>query len=107
MKELGIAGISRLKTNGCTKRDSDASLDPDLVQRRFVADRPGRLLVADITQHQADGGWLYIAAEIDVFSHRVAGLAMGEQATVELVTKAPDPWQTPTKLLLGNRTRCA
>ncbi|MGI6543274.1 MAG: IS3 family transposase [Limnochordia bacterium] len=88
MKELGIAGISRRKAVGCTKRDPDASLYPDLVKRRFVADRPGRLLVADITQHQTDEGWLYIAAVIDVFSRRVAGWAMGEQATAELVTKA-------------------
>jgi transposase InsO family protein len=42
----------------------------------------------DITQNQTDEGWLYIAAVIDVFSRRVAGRAMGEQATAELVTKA-------------------
>lgn len=90
MKELGIQGISRRRTKGCTRRNPNASLYPDLVKRRFVADRPGQLWVADITQHPTDEGWLYIAAVVDAFSRRVVGWSMGERATAELVTRALD-----------------
>ena len=88
MNELGIAGISRRRATGCTRRNPIASLFPDLVKRHFVADRPGQLWVADITQHPTDEGWLYIAGVLDVFSRRVVGWAMGDRATADLVTRA-------------------
>lgn len=88
MNKLGIAGISRRRATGCTRRNPNASPFPDLVKRHFVADRPGQLWVADITQHPTDEGWLYIADVLDVFSRRVVGWAMGDRATADLVTRA-------------------
>lgn len=88
MREAGIQGISRRKRVGCTRRRTSATPFPDRLNRQFVAERPDRVWVADITQHPTEEGWLYIAAILDVFSRRVVGWAMGERATAELVEKA-------------------
>lgn len=88
MRQAGIEGISRRKYSGPPRRKEAGPVAPDLVQRQFVADRPDRLWVADITQHGTAQGWLYIAVVLDVFSRRVVGWAMGDRATAELVVDA-------------------
>lgn len=88
MKAAGLEGISRRKHRGTTRRNPRAAASPDLVHRRFTADAPNRLWVADITQHETREGWLYIAAVIDVFSRKVVGWAMGKRATADLVIDA-------------------
>jgi putative transposase len=49
MGELGIAGVVRGKVKRTTVSDPRAERAPDLVERRFVAERPNRLWVADFT----------------------------------------------------------
>ncbi len=61
----------------------------DLVNRRYTADAPNRLWVADLTQHPTDEGWLYLAIVVDVFSRRVVGWSMGERATADLFDGCP------------------
>ena len=46
---------------------------PDLVERRFVAEAPNRLWVADITYVPTAAGFLYLAVVLDVFSRYVPG----------------------------------
>jgi putative transposase len=53
MRHAGLQGIYRRRRKGCTVRDPAASPHPDLVSRRFHADRPDRLWVADIERHEA------------------------------------------------------
>jgi hypothetical protein len=43
--------VRRYAEDGCTVRDPAASPHPDLVNRKFTADRPDRLWVTDVTQH--------------------------------------------------------
>jgi len=43
MRELGIAGVLRGKVKRTTTSDPRAERAPDLVERRFVAERPNRL----------------------------------------------------------------
>jgi len=49
MKERGIKGASRRKGIITTIRDRDARPAPDLVDRKFKADGPDKIWVADIT----------------------------------------------------------
>ncbi len=58
---------------------------PDLVQRRFQAEQPNRLWVADITYIPTWAGFLYLAVVIDVFSRRVVGWAMATHLHATLV----------------------
>ncbi len=63
---------------------------PDRVQRQFVADRPDKLWVTDITQHRTGQGWVYCAVVLDVFSRRVVGWSIADHLRTELVVDALD-----------------
>jgi putative transposase len=73
MRERHIFGASRRKGVITTLRDRDARPAPDLVDRRFHADRPNQIWVADITYIPTWAGFLYLAVVIDVYSRRVVG----------------------------------
>ncbi len=67
MRAASLCGIYR-------RRRSRARPAPpvheDLVQRRFVADRPDRLWLTDITEHPTRDGKVYLAAVLDVYGRR-------------------------------------
>ena len=90
MREAGLAGVSRRKGPRTTRRDPEARPAPDLVERRFDADGPDRLWVADITYVATAAGFVYLAVVLDVFSRRVVGWAMANHLRTELVVAALD-----------------
>jgi putative transposase len=53
MRDLGIEGVRRGRRVRTTRPDDTASRHPDLVHRRFVADRPNALWVTDLERHEA------------------------------------------------------
>ena len=61
---------------------------PDLVERKFSADAPNKLWVADITYIPTGEGWLYLASIVDVFSRRVVGWSMAAHMKTSLVLSA-------------------
>jgi len=60
----------------------------DLVDRKFEADGPDRLWVADITYIPTWAGFLYLAIVLDVWSRRIVGWAMETHLKSELVLTA-------------------
>src|SRR5262245_20161703 len=84
------AGREPPQVGDSTTRDPEAHAAPDLVQRNFHADGPDRLWVADITYVPTGGGFLYVAAVLDVWSRRVIGWAMATHLWTELVLAALD-----------------
>ena len=88
MRAAGVAGVSRRRAPRTTRRDSQAQPAPDRVERRFEADAPNRLWVADITDVPTLVGFLYLAIVLDVFSRRVVGWAMATHLRTELVIEA-------------------
>lgn len=88
MRAAGIVGAHRRRRQGITRRHPARSPYVDLVQRAFTATAPNRLWVADLTQHDTDEGWLYLAVVIDAFSRCVVGWAMGDRPRAELVVNA-------------------
>jgi len=73
MKASGLAGVSRRKSTTTTRRDRSARPAPDLVDRRFAADKPDTLWVADITYIPTWVGFLYLAVVLDVWSRKIVG----------------------------------
>lgn len=61
---------------------------PNVLDRRFSADRPNQKWVADFTYIWTAEGWLYVAAVVDLFSRRVVGWSMKAEMTARLVTDA-------------------
>jgi len=90
MRKAGLVGASRRKGCWTTRRNKDARPAPDLVERKFEADAPDRLWVADITYVPTWAGFLYLAVVLDVFSRRIVGWAMANHLRTELIVGALD-----------------
>jgi putative transposase len=83
MRDLGLSGARRGRAfRRTTVADDGATRPADLVERRFVAERPNRLWVADLTYVKTHTGWVYVAFVIDVFSRFIVGW----QASISLRT---------------------
>jgi putative transposase len=87
MRAAGIVGVSRRKFAVTTVRDG-ARQAPDLVDRRFTADAPNVLWVADITYIPTWAGFLYLAVVLDVFSRRIIGWSMSTTLRTTVVLDA-------------------
>lgn len=86
MREAGLAGLSpRRHGKGFTRRDPDATLAPDLVQRDFTAPGPNRLWVTDLTMIPTNEGPLWLSAIRDAFSRRVVAWETSTRADADLV----------------------
>jgi len=53
MCEQGLRGATRTRSTVTTRPDHTSPRAPDLVQRRFHADRPNELWVSDFERHEA------------------------------------------------------
>jgi len=84
----GIARGKPEEVRGQTTADPKASRPIDLVERRFYADGPNRLWVADITFIPTWSGFLYLAIVLDVYSRRIVGWAMETHLRTELILSA-------------------
>jgi putative transposase len=89
MRQAHIRGVSRRRSFVVTtQRDAKQRPAPDLVNRRFVAEGPNQLWVADLTYVPTWAGFIFLAIVLDVWSRRIVGWAIGEQMTAELVLAA-------------------
>jgi putative transposase len=88
MREAALRGASLRRFVITTTSDPKAKRPPDLVERRFYAEGPNRLWVADITFIPTWSGFLYLAMVLDVYSRRVVGWAMETHLRTELILAA-------------------
>jgi putative transposase len=89
MRDLGLQGVSRrgkrVRTTVADERQPPA---PDLVERRFVAERPNQLWLADVTYAPTLEGYLFLGVVIDMFSRKIVGWSMRDDLKAELVVDA-------------------
>jgi putative transposase len=76
MRERNIYGALRPKWTTTTVRNQNAGPTPDFVHRKFIAEHPDQLWVADMTYIPTWFGFLYLALVLDVCSRLVVGWAM-------------------------------
>ena len=88
MRVAGLRGVSRRRFVITTKRSDTQGAAPDLVERNFVAERPNKLWVADITYVPTWAGFLFLAIVLDAFSRKIVGWAMATHLKTELVLDA-------------------
>jgi putative transposase len=89
MRQAGLRGVSRRRGFVVTtRRDERQRPAPDLVQRRFRAQGPNELWVADMTYVPTWSGFIYLAVVVDAWSRRVVGWAIGEVMDAGLVLGA-------------------
>ena len=88
MRQNGIRGATLRKYVVTTQSDPQAAKAIDLVERRFFADAPDQLWVADMTYIPTWSGWLYLAMVLDVYSRKIVGWAMDTSIRTELILDA-------------------
>lgn len=100
MRKAGIEGLRRGKKRRTTKPDPSAPRHPDLVNRRFVADRPNRLWVTDITYVATWAGFAYVCFITDAFSRMIVGWRVATHMRTEMVLDALEMarWKRGTTL---------
>ena len=85
----GLGG--HLETQGdahhASRQRASSSTVPQ-VERRFEAEAPDQLWVADITYVPTWAGFVFLAVVVDAFSRRVVGWSMASHLRTELVLEA-------------------
>ncbi|WP_430625734.1 integrase core domain-containing protein [Streptomyces sp. NBC_01264] len=78
MRELDLQACQpRPWRHSLTENDGSAGPIPDLVNRDFTADAPGRKMVGDITYIPTWEGWIFLATVIDCTSTQFANTLTG------------------------------
>lgn len=88
MREMGLQGITRGRRKRTTIPADKDPLPLDLVQRRFAADRPNQLWVADFTYVATWSGFVYVAFVVDVFSRMIVGWRVSTSMSADLTLDA-------------------
>jgi len=89
MKQMGLSGLRRGKAFKVTTiADANAQRPADLVERKFVAERPNQLWVADFTYVATWRGFVYVALVIDVYSRMIVGWRVSTSMKANLVLDA-------------------
>ena len=88
MREDGLAAKIRRRFRVTTDSAHDLPTAPNRLDRRFARSRPNEAWVSDITFIATDEGWLYLATEMDLYSRRIVGWAMGDRLDAKLVIEA-------------------
>ena len=88
MRENGLRGATLRKYVVTTQSDPEAAKPIDLVERRFFAEAPDQLWVADMTYVSTWSGWVYVAFVIDAYARRIIGWRAGMSMTTQLVLDA-------------------
>jgi transposase InsO family protein len=85
MRHHGIRAImARPRRVRTTDSRHELPIAPNLLDRNFIAAKPNRIWLADITYIETDQGWLYLAAVMDLYSRRIVGWAMRDHLRTEL-----------------------
>jgi transposase InsO family protein len=89
MGKMGLRGAVRGRAFKVTTVADDSQARPvDRVGRRFVAEHPNQLWVADITYVATWSGFVYVAFVIDVFSRAIVGWRVSSSLRSDLALDA-------------------
>jgi putative transposase len=88
MRQHGIVPVQHRRYRPTTISKHDFPVAPNRLGRIFEADQRNRVWVADITYVPTDDGWLYLATELDLYSHRIVGWSLSSRISRELVLDA-------------------
>jgi putative transposase len=89
MREMSLcAHRGRRRAPRTTDSRHDLPVAPNLLARRFAADRPDTVWLADISYLPTDEGWLYLAVIEDLATREVVGWSMADHLRAELCVDA-------------------
>jgi putative transposase len=88
MREHGIHAKRKRKFRATTDSKHGFPVSGNVLDRKFSVATANRAWVADITYVATRGGWLYLAAVMDLYSRRIVGWAMDSRMGRHLVEDA-------------------
>src|SRR5918998_3376579 len=88
MREGGLSATIRRRAPRTTDSRHGLPVAPNLLQRRFAADRPDDVWLADISYIPTGEGWLYLAAVKDVATREIVGWGMADHLGADLACDA-------------------
>jgi transposase InsO family protein len=88
MGRQGLSGVVRGRKRRTTIPAEITDRPADRVQRRFTAERPDQLWVADLTYVATWSGFVYVAFVIDVFARSIVGWRVSRSLHTDLVLDA-------------------
>ena len=88
LKEQGLEVKSRRKFKVTTNSKHKHPVAPNLLERKFMVDRPNVVWLSDISYIRTAEGWLYLAGVVDLYSRMVVGWSLNRRITKELTLDA-------------------
>ena len=88
MRELGVRGVIRGKSQQTTFSNKADVCPRDLVNRQFKAEAPNVLWVSDFTYVSTWAGFVYVAFIIDTFARRIVGWRVSRTPHTKFVLDA-------------------
>jgi len=85
MKELGLVCRVRMKRYSSYKGEV-GKIAPDLLERDFVAEKPNRKWVTDVTEFHLFGQKLYLSPILDLCSRDIVSYSLSDRPTLSMVT---------------------
>lgn len=73
MQKAGIRSITKKKFVATTDSKHSYPVAPNLLNREFKVEAPGKVWVSDITYIRTLEGWMYLTVIIDLFDRKVIG----------------------------------
>ena len=78
MREAGLTAARRRRVPRATDSRHGHPVAPNLLARRFAAERPDAVWLADISYLPTGEGWLYLAAIKDMATREIVGWSMAD-----------------------------
>jgi putative transposase len=88
MREGGLSAGPRRRAPRTTDSRHGRPVAPNLLGRRFTADRPDTVWLADISYLPTREGWLYLAAIKDMAAREIVGWSMADHLRADLACGA-------------------
>jgi putative transposase len=88
MQRAGIRAKTVKRYRRTTNSEHKKAISENLLDQRFIVNRPNNVWVSDITYIKTREGWLYLAAVLDLYSRRGVGWKLDKYLGSELVEKA-------------------
>ena len=81
MKELGLKCVVRMKKYRSYK-GTVGKIAPNILDRKFTADRPNQKWVTDITEFKLFGEKLYLSPVLELFNGEIITYTIGSRLTI-------------------------
>ena len=88
MRQYGLRSEWKRKFVHTTDSKHALPMSPNVLSGQFKPTQPNQAWVADIRYIRTRSGWLYLAAVLDLFAHKVVGWAMALDMQARLVCRA-------------------